>query len=185
MTSIVGCVEKGTVFIGADSAGVGGLNLTIRKDRKVFRNGDFIIGGTSSFRMLQLLHHKFVPPTYDPAIDVEKFMVTTFVDAVRQCFKDGGYATKSSEQEWGGDFLVGFRGRLWNIGSDYQVGEPLSDYDAVGCGLDIARGVLYATPDMQSEKRLELALKASEAHSAGVRGPFYIEALPSEIGEKS
>lgn len=177
MTSIVGCVENGKVYIGADSAGVAGYSLTVRKDKKVFRNGDFLIGGTSSFRMLQLLHHAFVPPVYDPVIDVEKFMATTFIDAIRQCFKDGGYAQKNSEQESGGIFLVGFRGRLFEIHSDYQVGEPMSGYGAVGCGDDIANGVLYATPDMQSEKRLELALKASEAHSAGVRGPFHIESL--------
>lgn len=177
MTCIVGVVEEGKVYIGGDSAGVGGWDLTIRKDKKVFRSGEFLIGGTSSFRMLQLLHYSFVPPAYDADTDLEKYMTTTFVDAIRQTFKDGGYAQKNSEQESGGNFLVGFRGRLFQIETDYQVGESLCGYDACGCGYEVARGTLYATPDMQATKRVELALKAAEYHNAGVRAPFHVEVL--------
>ena len=40
MTCIAGFVENGTVWMGADSAGVGGDDgLTVRADRKLFRNG--------------------------------------------------------------------------------------------------------------------------------------------------
>jgi ATP-dependent protease HslVU (ClpYQ) peptidase subunit len=174
----VECVEEGKVSIAGDSAAVGGLSLTIRKDRKVFRNGDFLIGGTTSFRMLQLLNHAFVPPGYpswDEEHTIECYMATTFVNAVRDCLKAGGFAQKSNEQESGGMFLVGFQGRLFCIYSDYQVQEALDGYDAIGCGSDIALGVLYATPTMKSKKRLELALQAAEHHSAGVRAPFIIE----------
>jgi hypothetical protein len=186
MTCIVGLVHNGKVYMGGDSAAIGGWNLTIRKDRKVFQNGDFLIGGTSSFRMLQLLHHAFVPPVYDPEVDIEKFMATTFIDAIRQCFKDGGYAKKTSEEESsGGQFLVGFRGRLFDIQSDYQVQESMDGYDAVGVGLEVALGSLHATsyPDLYDDAdqgargRVMMALEAAEHHSAGVRGPFYIEVL--------
>lgn len=177
MTCIVGLVEDGKVYIGGDSAGVAGYSLTVRKDKKVFQVGNVLIGGTSSFRMLQLLQYAFTLPEYDPATDLDKYMATTFIDAIRQCFKDGGYASKSNEQESGGSFLIGLRGRLFEIEADYQVGEPLDGYAAVGCGAEIARGVMYATPDMQPKKRIELALQASERHNAGVRGPFHIEML--------
>lgn len=177
MTCIVGLVEDGQVFIGGDSAGIAGWALTLRKDVKVFRNGDFLIGGTSSFRMLQLLHHAFVPPGYDESISLEKYMSTTFVDAIRQCLKDGGWAQKTSEQESGGVFLVGFRGRLFQIEGDYQVGEAIDGYNAVGCGSDVALGVLYATSNMKPKKRIELALQGAEHLNAGVRGPFYVEVL--------
>ena len=179
MTCIVGLVSDGKVYIGGDSAGVAGWQLTIRKDVKVFRNGDFLIGGTSSFRMLQLLHYAFTPPAYEPGTDLEKYMAVDFVNALRQCFKDGGYAEKKNEQEEGGIFLVGFQGRLFYIGSDYQVGEPLCGYEAVGCGAEVAIGSLYATPALSPRKRIEGALKAAEAHNAGVRSPFVIEELNS------
>lgn len=177
MTCIVGVVDQGVVYMGGDSAGVGGYDLTVRRDRKVFRNGDFLIGCTSSFRMTQLLCYTFTPPAYDAAIVLERYLTTSFVDAVRECFKTGGYAQKDREQEWAGRFLVGFQGHLFFIDSDYQVGEALDAYDAVGCGADIAKGVLFATPDMQPRKRLELALKAAERHNAAVRAPFFLEKL--------
>ena len=51
MTCIVGLVENGVVYIGGDSSGVGGWNLMLRKDRKVFRVGEALLGFTSSFRL--------------------------------------------------------------------------------------------------------------------------------------
>ena len=57
MTCIVGLVHEGTVFIGGDSAGVAGLSLVVRADEKVFRNGDFLMDFTTSFRMGQLLRY--------------------------------------------------------------------------------------------------------------------------------
>jgi len=176
MTCIVGLIEDQKVYIGGDSAGVAGYQLSVRKDRKVFCNGDFVIGGTTSFRMLQLLHYSLIPPKCEDD-DIERYMVTKFVDAIRECFKAGGYAQKEREQEEGGTFLVGFQGRLFRISSDYQVGETLCGYDAIGCGDNVALGSLVATPDMQATKRVELALRAAESHNIGVRGPFYIESI--------
>ena len=51
MTCIVGLIDGRRVWMGGDSAGVSGLDITVRADAKVFRNGDFLIGFTSSFRM--------------------------------------------------------------------------------------------------------------------------------------
>ncbi len=177
MTCIVGLVDEGKVYIGGDSAGLAGWQLTIRKDVKVFRVGAFLFGYTDSFRMGQLLHHAFTPPERAPDMEIERYMATLFVDAIRECFKSGGYARKDSERESGGHFLVGYQGRLFHVEGDYQVGEAAFGYDAVGCGDDIALGVFYATPTMQPKKRVELALQAAEQHSGGVRGPFVIETL--------
>lgn len=177
MTCIVGLIKNDIVYIGGDSAGASGYSLTVRKDRKVFRNGNTLIGGTTSFRMLQLLQYAFEQPKYNSETSLEKYMATSFVDAVRQCLKDGGYAQKENEQESAGQFLIGFQGRLFRIDSDYQVLETVDGYDAIGCGGEIALGTLYATPDMAPEQRLELALHASERHNIGVRGPFHIEVL--------
>lgn len=172
MTCIVGLVDRGKVWLGGDSAGVAGLSLSVRRDEKVFRNADFLIGFTTSFRMGQVLRYAFTPPKRHPDKDVMAFMVTDFVDAVRAALKAAGYARRDSEVESGGTFLVGYEGRLFRIESDYQVGDP-GEFDACGCGEDIARGALFATKDVaDAEVRLGVALHAAEAFSAGVRGPF-------------
>jgi hypothetical protein len=177
VTCIVGFVEGNTVWMGGDSAGVAGLSLTVRGDQKVFRNGPMLFGFTTSFRMGQLLRYALKIPDHDPRIDTDTYMATTFVDAVRACLKSNGWASKKDECEQGGTFLVGYRGRLFCIESDYQVGVPLDSFHAVGCGDDIARGALFATEHLTGRERVELALRAAERHSAGVRAPFYVESL--------
>lgn len=177
MTCIVGYVEGNTVWIGGDSAGVGGYSLTIRADLKVFRNGPMLFGFTSSFRMGQLLRWALLIPDHDPRVAVEKYMATTFVNAVRECLKSHGFAKKVNDVEEGGTFLVGYKGRLFCIGDDYQVQEAAEPFDAVGCGHEIAKGALFATTAASGRERVERALQAAERFSAGVRAPFHVEAL--------
>lgn len=177
MTCIVGLAHEGVVYIGGDSAGVADdWGLTVRADSKVFQNGPFLIGFSSSFRMGQLLRYAFEPPVHAEGVSVEKYMATTFVDAVRDCLKAGGYAHKENEVEAGGVFIVGYRGRLFQIDSDYQVGVSADPYTAIGCGALIALGSLYATErrGVVARSRVTLALEAAERHSAGVRGPFTV-----------
>jgi len=178
MTCIVGLLDSGDVYIGGDSAGVdvGRLKIDGRKDEKVFSNGEFIFGFTSSFRMGQLLRYAFNPPTYYTDVDLYAYMVTNFVDAIRTCLKAGGYAQKEKEEESGGTFLVGFRGHLFMIEDDYQVAEHFDPYFSVGCGEAYAKGCLYALQDtdMAPEEKIVKALEAAEKFSAGVRGPFNI-----------
>jgi ATP-dependent protease HslVU (ClpYQ) peptidase subunit len=178
VTCIVGLVDGNNVIMGADSAGVdGSLALSIRRDPKLVWRAPYLIGFTTSFRMGQLLAHAFKPP--EPCIgeSVMRFMVVDFVDAVRACLKDGGFASKTNEQESAGTFLVGFLGRVFWIENDYQVAEPDCGYAACGSGRDVALGSLHATRciGMPAEERVKKALEAAAAHNAAVHRPFLIE----------
>jgi hypothetical protein len=181
MTCIVGFVDNtnGSVVIGGDSAGVGGLDISIRSDPKVFQNGNFLMGMCGSFRMGQLLHHSFVPPSHPKGMDDYKFMVTHVMDAIRDCFKKGGYASTYMQQEIGGCFLVGYNGKLYRIDNDYQVGIPLEGFAAVGCGDQIAHGAMFAGHGLGGEARVTQALQAAAHFSAGVRPPFLLMSLPA------
>ena len=174
MTVIAGLVDSGQVLIGGDSAGVSGYQLTVRRDSKTFTNGPYVLGFTSSFRMGQIIRYSFLPPAPPADGDLETFMCSGFVDALRQSLLDGGWARIEQAQIQGGCFLVGVQGRLFRVDGDFQVGESLDGYDAIGCGDDLALGALYATADtgMSAEGRVMLALRAAERFSAGVRGPF-------------
>jgi ATP-dependent protease HslVU (ClpYQ) peptidase subunit len=178
MTAIVGLVHRRTVYIGGDSAGASGWSLTVRADSKVFHNSGFLFGFTTSFRMGQLIRYALKPPK--PVGELERFMATKFIDSVRECLKDGGWARKEAEREEGGTFLVGIKGRLFTVHEDYQVAEAADGYAAVGCGDELALGALFATAGtrMPPERRVETALKAAERFSAGVRGPFVCLSQP-------
>lgn len=176
MTCIVGIVDKkkNNVVMGADSAGVGNYNITIRKDPKIFYNEDFLIGCTSSFRMIQLLRFSFKPPLIGKK-DIYEYMCTDFVDAVRECFKDGGFMQKQKMgDDSGGSFLVGYKDRLFQIEDDFQVAESLIGFDACGCGQEYALGALFATDSKSAKDRIKTSLEAAESFSAGVAGPFII-----------
>ena len=177
MTCIVGIAQGGKVYMGGDSAGVGGYDLTIRADRKVFINDGFLMGFTSSFRMGQLLQYALKPPHPQEKADLMRFMATEFIDVVRNTLKAGGYASKENETESGGCFLVGYLGRLFRVHSDYQVAESAYGFDAVGCGESYAAGSLHATPKLEPKKRVLLALEVAEKCSAGVRAPFHVMSL--------
>lgn len=177
MTCIVGLVHKNKVYIGGDSAGVAGYDISIRKDKKVFQNGPMIFGFTSSFRMGQLLQYALVIPDHPKDMDTFQYMTVILVDAIRACMLKGGFLYKDKEQESGGTFLVGYKGRLFRIAGDFQVGEHVCLYDAVGCGDNFALGSLFTSKSMKPKDRVKKALEAAANFSAGVIGPFNIVEL--------
>lgn len=179
MTCIVGlvCPKKNKVYIGGDSAGITGMSIQIRSDEKVFRNGPFIMGFTTSFRMGQLLHYSFDPPKHPKSINDMSFMVRNFIPAVKKCFKDGGYLITQDSQEHGGEFLVGYKGQLYKIDSDYQVGKLHDNIASVGCGSELALGAMYALAHLYPKERILKTLEITTHLNAGVRPPFVIEEL--------
>jgi ATP-dependent protease HslVU (ClpYQ) peptidase subunit len=184
MTCIVGYIDKEnkTMYLGGDSAGVAGLHIRSRKDVKVFKKGDMLIGYTSSFRMGQLLRYKLVIPLFPEEMDVYEYMCTLFIDSVRMMLIDNGYAKKENNTESIGYFLVAFRGRLFQIMDDLQVGENNYPYDATGCGevyaLGAMKGIeLNRVEPASSKEFVQIALEVASEFSAGVRSPFTIEKL--------
>lgn len=173
MTCIVGIINKkeNNVIIGGDSAGVLGLDISIRKDSKVFKIKDFIIGCCGSFRMMQLLKHSFKPPRVSGK-PLELYMATKFVDEMRRCFKEGGYLYSDKGVEKGGVILVGYKNRLFKIESDFQVGETYWEYDAIGCGRQLALGSFITTSGEKPYNRALKALRAADYHNGGVLPPF-------------
>lgn len=186
MTCIVAIKTPKSIFMGADSAGVGGSGLSIIKDSKVFIKNKFIIGYTSSFRMGQLLRYKIKFPTQNKTQDIFTYMATNFVDALRKCYEDSGFLTKKDSSESGGSFLIGYKGRLFQIQEDFAILETICNYQACGCGKDIALGSLYSTDHEHLEDcllpsyRLELALQAAEQFSTSVRSPFNVLEMKSK-----
>ncbi len=177
MTCIIGLEhDNGMVSIGGDSAGVSWLDIRIRVDEKVFVNGPMIFGFTSSFRMGQLLRYSLsIPEQLPSCTDDYKFMCTSFIDAVRQCLKTGGYAKVKDGEELGGTFLVGYRGKLYRVDGDFQVGRSTQTYDACGCGEAYALGALAAGDSgIPAKERIERALEIAAKFSAGVAPPFFV-----------
>ncbi len=182
MTAIVGIEAAGEVWIGGDAAAIDeSYDSEARRDPKVFINGPCLMGYTTSFRMGQLLEHVLKVPAHPSGVDDMAWLVGDFMDSVRKCFAEGGFlVTKSETSDTGGQFLLGYRGHLYAVHSDFQVGRSRAGYAAVGCGAPYALGALYASRGygFTSEGRLRISLEAAARHNAAIRKPFTILTAP-------
>lgn len=183
MTCIIGSSKDGVVYIGGDSAGVGKLDITIRDDVKVFKNKDMVFGFTSSFRMGQILHHCLTIPDMTDETSDYQYMVKTFIPEVIKTFNQQDYSKSEHGQVTGGSFLVGFRGTLYAIDSDFQVGIPADKFDSIGCGSELAKGAMAALKDLDPKERIIKSLEISTYYNGGVRPPFRIEVLGEETNK--
>ena len=179
MTAIAALVDHGKIWMGGDSAATCSdtHRLVIRKDEKVFIRGNFIFGFTSSFRMGNLLRYSFYPPEQGKDVSDIEYMNTSFVNTIRDCFRAGGYMRTDEGSDRGGVFLVGYRGNVYEIQSDFQVGVPADSFMACGCGIDLCLGSLYSTTDLPPRERIKKALEAAERFNGAVRKPFVIKSL--------
>lgn len=189
MTCIVGLVDRGTVYIGGDSASVAGWTSRVTRLPKVFRRGPFLIGYTTSFRMGQLLQHALHVPlqkdrdaTSRSRAGDMRFMVTTFAESVRHLLKERGVAKIEANAESGGQFLVGYRGHLYSVQQDFQVNEMADGFDAVGSGAEYALGAMaamrsVARASLPPAARVRRALGVSAHFNMAVSPPFFVRSL--------
>jgi ATP-dependent protease HslVU (ClpYQ) peptidase subunit len=173
VTCVVGVVEDGRTYIGADAAGVNGYEARASKVPKVFVNGLFVIGYTTSFRMGQILQHQLRVAPQGPEGEME-YLVCTFVEAVRGCLKEYGFSRVENNVEEGGFFLVGYKGRLYGVEGDFQVQAMADEVMAIGCGRGYALGALKALEVVPARERVVRALEVAAYYSGGVMGPFSV-----------
>lgn len=177
MTCVVGLVEKGRVYIGVDSSSVQGWTRRTTTLQKVFRRGPFLIGYTTSFRMGQILeHHLEVPKQGDDESDMT-YMVTQFIESARTLLKEKGFAKIEANAETGGQFLVGYRGRLYSVQNDFQVGEMSERMDSIGSGGEYALGAMMALAGQAPTRRIKKALSIAAHFNMGVCAPFFVRSI--------
>ena len=183
MTCIVGLIDKGTVYMGADSAGMyEDLTLITYTEPKIFRlaNG-MLLGTAGDARPLQVIEHMADIPVQRDGDDDLSYLVNGFVEAIRVALVDAGAAT----EKWGYQtspisFLLGYRGALYDVAEDFSVAQ-FPGYMAAGHGRLIALGSLFTTgrhaKKLTPRKRIITALEAAAQYDASVRGPFQVESV--------
>lgn len=189
MTCIIGYNDKENkkLYMIGDSAGVAsnGTDITIRKDPKVFINGEFLIGFTTSFRMGQILQNIDFPKNTSKKSDFE-FMCTDFIDTVIKAFTKNKYGKLVNDEKQGGVFMVGYNGNLYTIFTDNQVAIHNKPYDSVGCCRRYALGSMASLQDSghDIETMLTMAMDVSVEFCGGVRPPYTLKTLSYKRNEK-
>jgi len=177
VTCIIGTVHGDRVYIGADSAAVSGGTIERSALPKVFRRGHFLIGYTTSFRMGQLLQHFLDVPPRAPRQRDGRYMVVEFAEHARDLFESRGYSRIESNTHEGGAFLVGYRGRIYEVHSDYQVHENTEGFSAMGSGECVARGAMAALHGFPPVTRIRRSLAIVSRFSTTVCGPFRVRSM--------
>ena len=142
MTCITGMVRNGHVYMAGDLMGSNGFTGKVYPDSKVFVNGDFIIGYTSSFRMGQILEWNWNQPLRQEGICDREYMQLNVVESLRETFAAFGYGVKGGLEDIGGNFLIGYKDKLYEMQNNFSL-LSIEDYAAVGSGSYHAEAILH------------------------------------------
>ena len=174
MTCIVGVKSDKGLYIGGDSAISCDNLVQIITDPKVWRKGQFVMGFAGSLRVGQIIKYKMKIPPINKRKPTE-YMVTGFVDAMRKYLKLAGAAREDKkEEEQENQFLIGFKGHLFEIDEAYGVCEINDEFVSIGSGTEYALGSLYVTKNLDPKKRILKALETAAHFCEGVQPPFHI-----------
>jgi ATP-dependent protease HslVU (ClpYQ) peptidase subunit len=173
MTCIVGIKSKTGIYIGGDSAVSTGDLVQTMADPKIWRKGQFIFGYAGTLRAGQIIKYDMSIPPINNRLPME-YMVKSFTKSMRKCLKAAGAAREEhKEEENPNQFLIGFRGHLFEIDEAYGVCEVADEFVAIGSGTEYALGSLHTTKGMATGDRIIRALDAASYFCAGVRPPFH------------
>lgn len=190
MTCIIGKVDSnGDVWIGGDSAAASSINTYPILEPKVFIRNGFILGCTTSFRMIDILAEYFNPPKKKKSQKLVSFMRTSVAEHLQELFKTKNFAEKNNEVYTGGTFLIGHQGLLFTNQSDYSLIRDRRGIMACGSGGRDAKASLLTTTKLKRLKKLDIPVKdelklALEAgcENPYVIGPFVIKSLKKNNG---
>jgi len=142
MTCIIGMVHKNKVYMAGDSCVSANGTYRITKKEKIFKNGNYLIGYTTSTRMGDILRTCELP--HISGSNLISQIILKVIPVIREVLRSGGYTKIENNVETGGNLLIGIRGELFEIDTDFQVEEYLNGIAAIGSGGDTALASLMA-----------------------------------------
>jgi len=181
MTIIVSFKHAGRVYLGSDSVASEGDNVFPRRDEKLILKNNMLFGITGSWRLLDIVRFSFAPPVNENLLETREFVSTILIDELIKCLKEKAVLITNTDgqTEMDSQILLAVEGRCFSIGEDFQVGESVHDFDAVGCADIIALGALNILSEYETcpETIILKALAVCGAYNGMVRGPFRIMVL--------
>ena len=112
---------------------------------KIAQNGKYLVSAAGLVRGMNLIQHAFNPPA-PPRRSLDKFMVNTFVPALRKSFMLNGYDMKDDGDVASHDseFLVAANGVLYLVDEVYGVERTSNRLYVTGSGMELALGAAHA-----------------------------------------
>lgn len=180
MTCIVGINTGSKIIIAGDRLGSNGFTYS-QYHEKVFAKNNFIFGVAGCYRVMQLIKHKFVIPKMNVGQEVDNYIYNDFTDAFIRLIRENNCAIKKDNiDSMEACLLFGFKGKLYQMSSNFQILSNCRGYDAIGSGCYHAMSSLYSTNDLNitPEERLKKAIICASEFVASVDSDIDIVELP-------
>ena len=170
MTILVGIVNKGKVYMGADRAMSDAQFISALAKPKIRKVGPYLIGYAGSLGTGQLTTYAVYPEIN--TTNLESWMRIQFCGALQKAADE--FKIDISNDENGADLLVGISGRLFEISTmDWSIGEYHTI--ATGSGFPYAMGSLHTSRFTDDPVwRIKEAVNAAIKYSPSCVGPIDI-----------
>lgn len=184
MTTIAAIQGNGWAVAAYDS------QITTEEDRiftlpkasgKMLRNGEYLLGVAGDMRAINLLSHVFKPPSPGPGLsraDLDRFMTSKFVPALKTCFESVQYGEKG---EQGSTVVVILHSIIYEIGSNYEWCHSVDGIYSVGSGAGYSLGALYhgigskkSLTITQAKNLAKNSVAISSKLDTNTGGPIYV-----------
>ena len=170
MTCIIAYTNGKSSFIAGDKLGSNGFTKSVMVEPKIFEkkfikvdnNGinrteeTLSMGGTTSFRMLQLLDHKLVLPEQAKETTTIQYLVHQVIPAIRALFKEEWGSRDNTQEVGGGQFIILHNHVIYEVQEDFSVLQPKTSITSVGSGTYHAIAAMQAF--LISEKKSGISL---------------------------
>lgn len=175
MTAIVAVVERGKVYLGADSMVTSGDTVIVSRDPKVWQSGPCVVGACGHAAWWELLRDSVQWERVSRATTERDFRRELLAE-IRVRASDVGIDLRDDgegdDDSVSGQALIGVGGALYQVDHYLTASRIAEPYAAIGSGQGPALGVLYATAGQPARKRLTRALQAAERYTTTVRRPW-------------
>lgn len=155
MTVIVGITDGDKVYMGSDSLISGENEVQSLRTPKIIKKqcyqdcgmidetNTIFIGVSGTLRGLQLLQYQWEPPIQSQDQQDDEYIHVNVLNSIHTLFIEYGSGLIFDNQDQHPDnFLIGYKGRLYNLDSNYQIYETNKPYAAIGSGDAYALGSL-------------------------------------------
>ncbi len=182
MTCIVGIVDarksSRRIWMAADSGASDETIILPVQDKKIIRNGHYLIGYAGDPGLGQILHTIKLPnPQGIKPTELLRFMKLRFIPAYKKAVKLYCPDTTGQDPDDGMAALIAVNGVLFEFDSaDYQLNQ--FQECAIGSGSAFAFGVLHASRAYTDhQKRAMKAVECAIDYSPSCLGPIQVESI--------
>ena len=182
MTTLIGIQGRNWALLGADTRIAD--NSTIYKmakgHSKIIETEDFTIACAGDLRAINIIQAGLKLPRTYIAKDDAHFITAFLIPTMRKAFTDAGYEkTSDGQSSHESEFLVIYKGNIYEIGSDYSWVQDARGIYALGSGGAIALGALASMQGdlvtrTEARKMANKALEIASAYNSDTAPPFHV-----------